>query len=246
MRLAKELAQDSVNQAPGLALATSLYWESGEKEAAVGTFKKLRAISARFDLDTPIFSRLAPVAKSLELAADWRVAAAKRKDAGKRPDLDSLGPFRWTPYTAPEIKLTDDQNNEFSMAECRGRPVLLVFYLGRGCSHCLEQLGLLSDSAKAFEKQGIRIVAISTDSGKSVAKSDDTKKAGPESSFPILSDKSLRAFKAYRAYDDFEQMPLHGTFLVDGAGKVRWQDISFDPFTDVKFLLSESQRLLKL
>ena len=65
-----------------------------------------------------------------------------------------------------------------------------------------------------------------------------------EFGFPILSDKSLKTFKAYRAYDDFEQMPLHGTFLVDGNGKVRWQDISYDPFTELKFLAAESRRLL--
>ena len=56
----------------------------------------------------------------------------------------------------------------------------------------------------------------------------------------------MKTFKAYRAYDDFEQMPLHGTFLVDAAGKVRWQDISFEPFNDLKFLEAESQRLLGL
>jgi len=41
-------------------------------------------------------------------------------------------------------------------------------------------------------------------------------------------------------------MPLHGTFLIDAAGKVRWQDISFEPFTAVNFLLEEAERLLSL
>ena len=56
----------------------------------------------------------------------------------------------------------------------------------------------------------------------------------------------MDVFKRYRAYDDFENMPLHGTFLVDGDGLVRWQDISFEPFAQIDFLLNESQRLLKL
>ncbi|MEO8495164.1 MAG: hypothetical protein ABI614_08840, partial [Planctomycetota bacterium] len=47
-----------------------------------------------------------------------------------------------------------------------------------------------------------------------------------------------------RAYDDFEKKPLHGTFLIDSHGMVRWQDISFEPFMDADFLLKESQRLL--
>ena len=39
---------------------------------------------------------------------------------------------------------------------------------------------------------------------------------------------------------------VHGTFLVDGDGLVRWQDISYEPFTEPRFLLGEAKRLLKL
>jgi hypothetical protein len=39
-------------------------------------------------------------------------------------------------------------------------------------------------------------------------------------------------------------MALHGTFLIDGRGRVRWQDICYEPFTEVDFLLKESMRLL--
>jgi hypothetical protein len=41
-------------------------------------------------------------------------------------------------------------------------------------------------------------------------------------------------------------MPLHGTFLVDGDGRVRWSDVSFEPFTAIDWLLGESRRLLQL
>lgn len=41
-------------------------------------------------------------------------------------------------------------------------------------------------------------------------------------------------------------MPLHGTFLADGAGRVRWLDVSFEPFTEIEWLLAESKRLLGL
>ena len=53
-------------------------------------------------------------------------------------------------------------------------------------------------------------------------------------------------FKAYRGFDDFEEMPLHGTFLIDGQGMVRWHDISYEPFLEVDFLLNEAKRLLTL
>ena len=61
---------------------------------------------------------------------------------------------------------------------------------------------------------------------------------------PLVANPELDVFRAYRAYDDFEKKPLHGTFLIDAAGLVRWQDISYEPFMDADFLLKESQRLL--
>ena len=64
--------------------------------------------------------------------------------------------------------------------------------------------------------------------------------------FPLVADPTLSVFKAFRAYDDFERIPLHGTFLIDGQGRVRWREISFEPFTNAAFVLSEAERLLKL
>jgi peroxiredoxin len=122
----------------------------------------------------------------------------------------------------------------------------VVFYLGHGCPHCIEQLNQLAPAAKDFAAGGISIVAVSTDSVDGLQQTTGKMKQDGELPFPLVSDESLKTFKAYRAYDDFEKMPLHGTFLVDGAGKVRWQDISYEPFTDMKFLLGESSRLLGL
>jgi hypothetical protein len=59
-----------------------------------------------------------------------------------------------------------------------------------------------------------------------------------------MSDAKLDVFKKYAAYDDFEKLPLHGTFLVDGRGRVRWQDVAAEPFNDPAFLLAEAKRLL--
>jgi len=120
-----------------------------------------------------------------------------------------------------------------------------VFYLGFGCLHCVQQLEALSPKAKAFADAGIQIVAIGNET---LAKTQDNLAALGDKKFmfPLLADPELAAFKAWRCYDDFESLPLHGTFLIDGDGKIRWQDISFEPFTQVDWLLAESQRLLAL
>ena len=244
LELAGQVVKDGSNQAPALALAAYLSWEAGDSKSATNIFHNLRTISSRFDLGVPLLARLSPIATHLGLTADWRAEVPKKKDVGKRPLLDSLGPFRWEPYRAPAWTLSDANHKKYSLADYQGRPVLLVFYLGYSCPHCLRQLNLLATASKDFEAQGISVVAISSDDLEGVAKASGQRDGGFP--FVLLADKSLKTFKAYRAYDDFEQMPLHGTFLVDAAGKVRWQDISFEPFTDLKFLEAESRRLLGL
>jgi alkyl hydroperoxide reductase subunit AhpC len=103
---------------------------------------------------------------------------------------------------------------------------------------------VFSPMTRDFADAGIAIVAISTDSVEGLNKMADKAKSESGFSFPLVSDHELKVFKAYRAFDDFEKMPLHGTFLVDGEGLVRWQDISYEPFKEAKFLLEESKRLL--
>ena len=62
--------------------------------------------------------------------------------------------------------------------------------------------------------------------------------------FPLVANTELDVFKAYRAFDDFEGIPLHGTYLIDENGLIRWQDVSYEPFMNPEFLLKESKRLL--
>jgi alkyl hydroperoxide reductase subunit AhpC len=64
--------------------------------------------------------------------------------------------------------------------------------------------------------------------------------------FPVASDPKHVVFQQFRAYDDFEQQPLHGTFLIDAKGMVRWHDIGYEPFMETAFVLNEAKRLLAL
>jgi hypothetical protein len=39
---------------------------------------------------------------------------------------------------------------------------------------------------------------------------------------------------------------LHGTFLIDAQGRVRWRDISDKPFNDPAYLLGEGKQLSRV
>ena len=245
-QLAREAAKEADGQVLPLANLADILWRKGDRKEALDTFQKLRPLCAQADLDQPVFTRLRPVAEELKLPADWRPALAWPADSGKRPDLASLGPFRWHPYRAPEWSLPDQTGETRLFGEFKGRPTVLLFYLGSGCSHCIEQLNTFGPMAKEYADAGFNLVAVSTERAEDLHKTYALAKAEDGFPFPILADETLATFKAYRAFDDFETMPLHGTFLLDADGLVRWQDISFQPFTQAKWLLEESKRLLAL
>ncbi len=62
----------------------------------------------------------------------------------------------------------------------------------------------------------------------------------------LLADPGLGLFKAYRSFDDFEGVPMHGTFLIDAQGNVRFQRIGAEPFLDVNFLKEEAARINRI
>jgi peroxiredoxin len=111
----------------------------------------------------------------------------------------------------------------------------------------MEQLNAFAPVAKRFEEAGIDLAAVSTDTPEGLRETlagvGEKRSAFP---FPLYSDAPLAAFKAFRAHDDFEEIPLHGTYLIDRGGRVRWQEIGFEPFMKPDWLLEECVRLLAL
>jgi peroxiredoxin len=242
--LARESVKGATNQVQPLANLADLLHRAGRAEEAAECFGRLRDLSSYVDMDLPVVRRLAGLADDRGLPQDWRREVLEAGDVGERPSLETLGPFRWRPYEAPDWSLPDPDGKVHGLADYIGRPVLVIFYLGHGCIHCIEQLNIFAPQAAAFQKAGIAMIAISADTVEGLSQTLDSGGAAGGYPFPLVSNPGLDVFKAYRAHDDFENMALHGTFLIDGRGLVRWQDINYEPFTEADFLLKESIRLL--
>ncbi|MFT5469854.1 MAG: peroxiredoxin [Verrucomicrobiales bacterium] len=246
LKLATEDAASGKNQIHPLATKVHMLLEADKKDEAKTEFEKLRKMAHSADLDLPVFERLAPLTKG-----DWQIAKEPAKDLGERPDLAKLGPFRWQPPKAPGFTLKSSDGKPVSLADYAGKPTLVIFFLGRGCTHCMEQLTEFAPMKEKFAEAGIEILAVSTDTVEGLkltywlnSDEEDKEKAENPFPFPLLSDSDLKAFRDFRAYDDFEEMALHGTFLIDQVGRIRWQNISFEPFMKPEFMLEESVRLL--
>lgn len=240
---ARKYAEDRKNQVVALAGLVEVLWKAGKATDATAAFIDLRANSNWLELDSRVFDRLASIADEIGFPADWRVQMPPADDLGEQPPLDSLGPFRWSPAPAPDWVLPESNGAMRSLRDYRGRPVIMVFYLGYGCLHCAEQIQAIAPMVPKFEDAGISFIAVSSDNLEGLELSQKNYD-GDRIPFPLVANPDHDIFKAYRAFDDFEDLPLHGTFLIDGKGNVRWQDISYDPFMDIEFLLAESKRLL--
>lgn len=238
----RKLISSHKNEVHPQAILVELLWLAEKKEAAKKEFEKLKTISASINLQAPLFQRLAPLAKELGYDLDWRIEKVVASDVGDRPDLETLGPFHWKPSPAPTWKLQDATGKVRSSEEFRGKPHILIFYLGYSCLHCAEQLQAFAPMVDEFEKAGMPLMAISTDNIDGLKTSIKNYDKG-DLSIPLFSDSKLDVFKAFHAYDDFEKQPLHATFIIGRDGNVLWQDIGYDPFMDPKFVLKEAQRV---
>jgi alkyl hydroperoxide reductase subunit AhpC len=109
----------------------------------------------------------------------------------------------------------------------------------------MQQLQVFGKEFEALKKLGVDTIAVSTD-GLEATRTLKNNAEGVKFPMPMIADPKLDSFKRYRAYDDFESQPLHGTFLIDAQGRVRFQRISADPFLDVEFIRAEAARVKRI
>jgi len=150
VKLARQASNVDNMQVQPLANLADILWQTDQKDAAREILPSCARSPPQIDLDCAVFRRLAPIATDLNLPADWRVPLVTPTDVGVRPELASLGPFRWQPTTAPTWSLPDSAGKMHALADYHGQPVLVVFYLGSLCSHCIEQLNIFRPTERAI------------------------------------------------------------------------------------------------
>jgi peroxiredoxin len=248
--VAREAANRDVNQLPAQATLVEVLAARGKTAEAQLAYAALVPTLRRAEADLPIVQRLAAIASSWS-SAGWSPpepdASQVRPLALASRDLSDLGPLTWSPYPSAPIDLTDTDGKPWRLAENLrpGRNLVVLLYLGGQCAHCMQQLQDFGAAFDAFRDAGTDLVAVSTDD---LATTRELKNNpdGVKFPMPLLADPGLVVFKALRSFDDFEGTPLHGTFLIDAAGGVRFHRIGPEPFLDVKFLRTEAARALRL
>jgi len=243
---ASDLAKSAPQDLEGFIAQCEAFTAADNLADAKKAMEKLRDRAYAMDTDLPAITRLDALASKLDFKDGWRKAAPVRSDSGKRPALDSHGPVHWSAPMAPEWSGTGMDGKPVSSKDYAGRPTLLIFYVGYTCSHCMAQLKAMEGIIDQFKSQGINVVAVSPDSLKDAPLANKVAKTQGGFPFPLVSAKGIQTFQAYRAYDDFEKLPLHVVALVDSQQRLRWLDVSYKPFMELEFAAKEAKRLLTL
>lgn len=150
---------------------------------------------------------------------------------------------------APPIKLYDTERKLRTLAEFKGKTVVLVFFPGAFTEVCTRELCTLRDSLANFEEVNAKIIAISVND-------PFTNHAFAEQNrllFPLLSDFDRKVIRAY----DVVQESIAGlkgyttakrsVFVISPEGFIRYKWITDNPaveppYSDVQHAVDELDR----
>ncbi|GEO94110.1 thioredoxin-dependent thiol peroxidase [Kocuria turfanensis] len=99
---------------------------------------------------------------------------------------------------APDFTLPDAQGRPVSLADYRGRRVVVYFYPKASTPGCTTQACDFRDSLERFAADGFAVVGISPDGPEALARFVDAEAL----TFPLLSDADHRVAEAYGAWGE--------------------------------------------
>ncbi len=223
------------NDAFSLAGLAQAYFKSGNREKATECAGRFAYVWSGCD---PGLRWKAEV-DALGLNAD-PIAQTPAPERPYSTDAQSkLGPLNWEPFAAPQLDCTDTDGQTVRLEDFRGKNVIVVFYLNDECPHCVEQLVSINAHAADWDAENAVVLAVSSTTAERNKASEKLSKL----SIHLLSDRDHDNARRFTSYDDFEEMELHSTILIDAKGRVHWKRTGGDPFTDMDFLLQSLKRM---
>ena len=123
---------------------------------------------------------------------------------------------------APSFTLPDADGHDVSLADFRGRKVVVYFYPAASTPGCTKQACDFRDNLAELNDAGLDVVGISPDKQAKLAAFRDAEGL----TFPLLGDPSRDVLKAYGAFGEKQMYGktvtgvIRSTFVVDEEGKI--------------------------
>ena len=130
-----------------------------------------------------------------------------------------------TPKTpAPSFTLNATPDQKVSLADLRGKPVVLAFYPADWSPVCGDQMALYNEILPEFHRHQATLIGISVDGTWCHAAFAANRKLH----FPLLSDFEPKGAvaRAYGAYRPVEGTTERALFVIDEQGLIHWSYLS--------------------
>lgn len=145
-----------------------------------------------------------------------------------------------TGMKAPAFTLKDKDGNDVSLADFKGKKVVLYFYPKDNTPGCTRQACAFAGLYKEFEKKGAAVIGISRDSVASHVKFAE--KYGLP--FILLSDTEKQAIQAYdvwqekKNYGRVSMGVVRATYIIDENGMIEHVMPKVKPDTNAAEILA--------
>lgn len=142
--------------------------------------------------------------------------------------------------SAPGFTLAGTGDRDYSLADYRGRPVVLVFYPSDDSPVCAKQLNSYNESLKQFADLDAQILAISAQDVSSHENFSDKH----DFAFPLLADVDKAVAGSYGTLGPIG-FPRRSVFVIDADGVTRFvhRAIAGLTYRPVNELIGELKKL---
>ncbi|WP_413581776.1 alkyl hydroperoxide reductase subunit C [Bdellovibrio sp. HCB288] len=123
----------------------------------------------------------------------------------------------------PDFKVEAYHNNGFktvSQADLKGKWAIFFFYPADFTFVCPTELGDMADKYAEFQKLGVEVYGVSTDTHFTHKAWHDTSETIKKIKYPMLADPTGTLTRAFGVHIEEAGLAYRGTFLVNPQGKI--------------------------
>ena len=150
-------------------------------------------------------------------------SSSQREHAGRPANHHHATPIP-AGQRAPEFSLKATPDQELSLDDFGGKPLVLAFYPADWSPVCGDQMALYNEILPEFRRLGAELVGVSVDGVWCHTAFASARKLH----FPLLADFEPKGAvaRAYGVYREHEGTSERALFVLDGEGVVRWSYVS--------------------
>ncbi len=151
------------------------------------------------------------------------ISACGAADEGPERSAEPDGPLS-AGVRAPQFSAPDQTGQTRSLADFRGKAVVLYFYPRDATPGCTAEACAFRDAWDRIEEAGGQVIGVSTDDVESHAAFAEDH----ELTFPLLADTDGKIAESYGVPSTFGLLSRM-TFIIDGSGVIRRTFTEVDP-----------------